>query len=158
MGVVVISVVVALVVAVVIGGVVVVGMRGGLPEVSEKAPDIAGSLEWAARQLNGEAEPSPRLVGLERAVTRRRLSRAGATQDGQVDPGQDGEHGTAPATTAPDAESATAQPNGSATAPPTGSATTGGAAPGPAGADGATGDPRTAPRRSSLPSTGDFGG
>ncbi|WOP18422.1 hypothetical protein [Raineyella sp. LH-20] len=154
MGVVVISVVVALVVAVVIGGVVVVGMRGGLPEVSEKAPDIAGSLEWAARQLNGEAEPSPRLVGLERAVTRRRLSRAGATQDGQVDPGQDGGHGTA----APEVESATAQPNGSATAPPTGSATTGGAAPGPAGADGATGDPRTAPRRSSLPSTGDFGG
>ncbi len=71
MGIVVVAVVVALVLAVVIAGIVVVGMRGGLPEVSEKAPDIAGGFEWAARQLSGEAEPSARMVGFERAVARR---------------------------------------------------------------------------------------
>lgn len=68
MGVVVVSVVVALVVAVVIAGIVVVGMRGELPEVSEKAPELAGRFEWAARHLNGDVAPSQRMADLERAV------------------------------------------------------------------------------------------
>lgn len=71
MGVVVVSVVVALVVAVVIAGIVVVGMRGELPEVSEKAPEIAGRFEWAARHLNGGLAPSQRMADLEQAVTGR---------------------------------------------------------------------------------------
>lgn len=70
MGIVVVSVVVALVVAVVVAGVVVVGMRGDLPEVSEKAPELAGRFEWAARHLNGEAVPSQRMADLERALGR----------------------------------------------------------------------------------------
>lgn len=78
MGIVVVSVVVALVVAVVVAGVVVVGMRGELPEVSEKAPELAGRFEWAARHLNGEAVPSQRMADLERTLgrlaTRRRAS------------------------------------------------------------------------------------
>lgn len=72
MGIVVVSVVVALVVAVVVAGIVVVGMRGELPEVSEKAPELAGRFEWAARQLNGDAAPSSRMVDLERAASRLR--------------------------------------------------------------------------------------
>lgn len=72
MGIVVVSVVVALVVAVVVAGIVVVGMRGELPEVSEKAPELAGRFEWAARHLNGDAAPSSRMVDLERAVSRLR--------------------------------------------------------------------------------------
>lgn len=71
MGVVVISVVIALVVAVLVAGVVVVGMRGELPEVSEKAPELAGRFEWAAKHLNGDAAPSARLATLERVVSRR---------------------------------------------------------------------------------------
>lgn len=70
MGIVVVSVVVALVVAVVVAGVVVVGMRGELPEVSEKAPELAGRFEWAARHLNGEAAPSQRMADLERTLGR----------------------------------------------------------------------------------------
>ncbi|QGF24911.1 hypothetical protein [Raineyella fluvialis] len=77
MGVVVISVVAALVVAVVIAGIVVVGLHGGLPEVSEKAPEIAGRFEWAARHLNGEAEPSPRAAEPGGPVTRTRPGEAG---------------------------------------------------------------------------------
>lgn len=128
MGVVVISVVVALIVAVVIGGIVVVGMRGGLPEVSEKAPDIAGGFEWAARQLNGEAETSPRPVGPDRAVTGRRADRA------------------TPAGQQPDARSDTTTPGSTGVR----ESTTDGAGTSP--------DRSPAPRRSSLPSTGDFGG
>lgn len=75
MGVVVVSVVVALVLAVAIAGIVVVGMRGDLPEVSEKAPELAGRLEWAARQLNGEGQPSSRMADIERAVAGRVGSR-----------------------------------------------------------------------------------
>ncbi|SDB91459.1 hypothetical protein GA0111570_10871 [Raineyella antarctica] len=71
MGVVVVSVVVALVVAVVVAGIVVVGMRGELPEVSEKAPELAGRFEWAARHLSGAAAPSKRMADLENAVTSR---------------------------------------------------------------------------------------
>ena len=77
MGIVVVSVVVALVVAVVVAGIVVVGMRGELPEVSEKAPELAGRFEWAARQLNGEAAPSARMADLERTV--RRWRRGGSS-------------------------------------------------------------------------------
>lgn len=71
MAVVVVSVVIALVLAVVVAGIVVVGMRGDLPEVSERAPELAGRFEWAARHLNGEAAPSQRLADLELAVATR---------------------------------------------------------------------------------------
>jgi len=52
--VVIVSVVVALLVAAAIVGIVVVGIRGDLPEVSERAPELAGRFEWAARKLNGD--------------------------------------------------------------------------------------------------------
>ncbi|MEA5154624.1 hypothetical protein [Raineyella sp.] len=129
MGIVVIAVVVALVLAVVIAGVVVVGMRGGLPEVSEKAPDLAGGFEWAARQLSGEAEPSPRMAGFERTLARRRRA------DGSADP-----DGTRP--TQPDTEATPGRGPGAGDLPF-------GARPGP--------DGRTPPRGSDLPTTGDFG-
>ena len=57
MSVVIVSVVVALLVAAAILGIVVVGIRGDLPEVSERAPELAGRFEWAARKLNGD-QPS----------------------------------------------------------------------------------------------------
>ncbi len=67
MGVVVVSVL-ALVVAVVVAGIVVVGMRGELPEVSEKSPGLAGRFEWAAKQLSGEGPPPEKLAKLEKSV------------------------------------------------------------------------------------------